>query len=106
MTPDFAACGSEFKANLSLYANYTYIGPAEGIWKNSQPLPLITLAGCEALCGTGNEYNGWQASVGTMLTWVMPVIGLLTKAPFEPNAFRRTCWTTFRWMGSPIVSLA
>jgi hypothetical protein len=61
-TPDFTACGAKFKGNLSLYANYTYTGPAEGIWQNGQAPPLIALAGCEALYGTGNEYYGWAKS--------------------------------------------
>jgi hypothetical protein len=106
MTPKFTAYGIEFTSNLSLYANYTYNGPALGIWKNSQAPPLITLAGCEALCGTGNEYYGWQTSSSTILTWVVPVIGMLNNAPFESNAFQRTRWVTCRWIGSPIVSLA
>ena len=47
-TPNFTQCGIEFTSNLSLYANYTWTGPAEGIWANGQAPPLITLAGCEA----------------------------------------------------------
>jgi hypothetical protein len=105
-SPDFAACGAKFKGNLSLYANYTYTGPAEGIWKNGQPPPLIILAGCEALCGTGNDYYGWATSASTILTWVMPILGMLTKAPFEKKETIRTWWTVCRWLESPIVSLA
>lgn len=105
-TPNFTQCGITFTSNLSLYSNYTWTGPAEGIWANGQAPPLITLAGCEALCGTGSEYYGWSASVTTVLTWVMPVLSMLTKAPFEKKQTVGTWWTICRWLGSPIVCLA
>jgi hypothetical protein len=68
--------------------------------------PIDNLGGLRNLCGAGNEYYGWAASATTILTWVMPVLGMLTKAPFEKKQTIATWWTVCRWLGSPIVSLA
>jgi hypothetical protein len=107
MAPNFDQCGAIFQSNLSLYANYIYNGTVDGTWKDTGDAPaLMTLSGCYALCGTGPEYYTWAAASGTILTWVLPVIGLLVLAPFESNAKKQTLLLMCRYVGSPLASLS
>ncbi|KAI9881549.1 MAG: hypothetical protein M1830_000113 [Pleopsidium flavum] len=107
MAPNFAACGILFENNLEdLYANYSYSGPVSGVLRTGDRPALITLAGCELLCGVGNEYYPWKEASNTITTWILPVIGMLLQAPFESNKFRKTMFALCRWVGSPIVSLS
>ena len=101
---NFTQCYSDFKDNETNVRLYGYRGPLydHSISNNAS---LISLGGCETLCGTGPDYYGWKISSSTITTWVMPVIGLLLQAPFESNAKKRTFLAIVRWLGSPIASL-
>lgn len=105
MGPNFTACAAQFTDNLSLYKNYTYNGTTP---RTNGPNPiLLTLEGCYDLCGTGNSYYEWPQASGTILTWVMPMLAMLVKAPFGAGSpFKKTMFMLFRWIGSPISSLA
>jgi hypothetical protein len=104
--PNFTACAAQFEDNISLYTNYTYTGHVPGIPLGAAP-PLLTLQGCYDLCGAGNEYYPWSKASGTILTWVMPMLAMLVKAPFGAGSpFKKTMFMLFRWIGSPISSLA
>lgn len=101
-------CGLRYMANTSEAAEwrklYAWNGPVLGISKNN--LTQISLQGCLALCGSGNDYYTWTVSSGTITTWILPSIGVLLQAPFESNATQRTFFTLVRWLGSPISSLS
>lgn len=103
---NFTACSAQFLNNLDLYKNYTYTGPVAGISLGQAP-PLLTLEGCYDLCGTGPEYYEWSKASSTILTWIMPMLALLVKAPFGAGSPpKRTFLNTLRWAGSPVASLA
>lgn len=106
MSPNFAECGVVFESNLTLYANYVYNGPVEGTWKDNFGSALMTLEGCYELCGKGPDYYSWPDSSATILTWVLPVIGLIVLAPYESNAKRKTLFLMCRYIGSPLASLS
>jgi hypothetical protein len=88
----------------ALIAWWNYSGHVKIIPPN--PRSQITYEGCVALCGTGNDWYPWSTSSSFITTWVLPVIGTLLQAPFESNAFWRTCKAIYRWIGSPMASLA
>jgi hypothetical protein len=106
MSPNFAECGAIFESNLTLYANYVYTGAVEGTWKDNGQTALMTLEGCYELCGKGPDYYSWPDSSATILTWVLPVIGLVVLAPYEGNAKRKTFLLMCRYIGSPLASLS
>jgi hypothetical protein len=108
MSPNFTACGLLFVPHSStLYRNYSYLGPVHGAIDPTHRPALITLRGCESLCGLGAQAYEWSAASNTITTWVLPVIGgLLLQAPFESNRFWRTVFAISRWVGSPIASLS
>ena len=107
--PNFTACAAYFNNNVTqdVLDKYTYNGTVYGILRDtSLPSALITLDGCRAICGTGNDYYPWATASATISTWVLPLIGLLLQAPYESNAFFRTLYAMARWVGSPIASLS
>ena len=115
MPVNFTLCGDKFMgrgifANSTVsYANYASNGTVRGMFESldgSERPPLITLEGCRALCGITPEYYDWSQASATILTWILPVIGLLLQAPFESNAFWKTLFALARWTGSPIASLS
>ena len=82
MRLDLTACALKFEnyTNHS-YTNYTYNGPIRGILKNVNPRPpLITVQGCNHLCGSGSDYYSWTDVSTTITTWVR------TNAAPEKNA--------------------
>lgn len=66
----------------------------------------MTLEGCYELCGKGPDYYSWPDSSETILTWVLPVIGLIVTAPYEGNAKLKTLLLICRYIGSPLASLS
>ena len=106
--PNFRQCGDTFmnEGNGS-FSEYIYTGAVYGIFEPTASRPkLITLEGCEVLCGTGPEYYPWADVSATISTWVLPIIGLMLQAPFESNSLLRTLFAIARWIGSPIASLS
>lgn len=101
---NFTDCANRFRNNQTAIHLYAYHGKTHGIDPN--PNEQITLEGCLALCGTGNQWYPWPQSSSTITTWVLPVIGMLLQAPFESNAFSRTVLAISRWVGSPMASLS
>jgi hypothetical protein len=101
---NFTQCAITYINNTELIAKYGWTGPVKGIKKN--PLSQITYAGCEAVCGTGNDYYPWSQSSNTITTWILPIIGMLLQAPFESNAFWKSMYAIARWFGSPMCSLS
>jgi len=81
-----------------------------GFWSNDTGLPgpqqVITLDGCEKLCGLGADTYDWMSIANTITTWVFPIIGILLQAPFESNNAKGTLIALLRWLGSPISSLS
>ncbi|MCJ1422747.1 hypothetical protein MMC29_000627 [Sticta canariensis] len=65
---------------------------------------ILSVEGCQKLCGSGTQYYPWGQIAGTITTWVLPIIGLLLQAPYESNEFRKTLYALVRWLGSPIAS--
>ena len=108
MRPNFTQCGDDFLAHAhDIYSDYLYQGRVQGILADHGIRPdLITLKGCESLCGTGREYYVWRHSRDTITTWVLPAIGLLIQAPWETNKFIPTVRALGRWVGSPIATLS
>ena len=108
MSPNFTQCGQEFLAHAhDSYSHYLYHGKVQGILAQDGVRPdLITLKGCEELCGKGSQYYPWKEASSTITTWVLPVVGLLIQAPFETNKFLKTCSALARWVGSPIATLS
>jgi hypothetical protein len=106
MSPNFTECGATFESNLSLYANYVYTGPVDGTWQDSGGSALMTLQGCYEFCGTGPDYYTWPDASATILTWVLPVVGLIVLAPYESNAKRKTLLLICRYIGSPLAALS
>ena len=108
MRPNFTQCGQEFLAHAhDKYSQHLYHGKVQGILAGDGVRPdLITVHGCEILCGKGSEYYPWKDASNTITTWVLPILGLLIQAPFETNKFLRTCSALARWMGSPIATLS
>lgn len=107
--PNFTECAIEFLSDTVKYSNYTYTGRIDTFFTtyNSTEKPsLISLTGCEDLCGTGSDYYDWSQVSGTISTWGMPLIGLILQAPFDSNEFRKTMLALARWIGSPIVALS
>jgi hypothetical protein len=101
---NFDQCAKLYINNTELIARYGWTGPVKGIQKN--PESQITYKGCEAVCGTGNQWYPWSQSSSTITTWILPIIGMLLQAPFESNAFWRTMLALARWVGSPMSSLS
>lgn len=101
---NFAQCGQRYMNDPALIARWNYTGPVLLIDPN--PNTQITLEGCFALCGRGNDWYPWSTASQTITTWVLPLIGTLLQAPFESNAFWRTVKAISRWLGSPMVSLS
>jgi hypothetical protein len=108
MSPNFTECGILFTANsATLYRNYSYTGRVYGSIDPTHRPALITLSGCEHLCGEGSQPYPWSAAANTITTWVLPVMGgLLLQAPFESNRFWRTVFAMARWIGSPIAAIS
>lgn len=100
MRPDLEACGRNFTSCYrTTCSDLVYHGPVQGILSSSDSPPLMTNAGCKALCGTGNQYYPWKESSATITTWILPVLGLILQLPFESNACWRTLWALARWGG-------
>lgn len=100
MAPNFTACGEAFMAcHNTTCSEFVYHGPLRGVFASGNRPPLITDAGCKALCGTGNEYYAWTESRATITTWILPVLGLMVQLPYESNALRDTMWSLARWGG-------
>lgn len=88
--PNFTQCAIDFLTNDTNIGLYSYNGPTRGIAANFST--QITYHGCVALCGSGSEYYNWYSVSNTMLTWVLPILGIILQAPFEPHAI----WSTVR----------
>lgn len=88
--PNFTQCAVDFLTNKTNIERYAYHGPVRGIVANSST--QITYDGCLALCGSGSAYYDWYAVSNTILTWVLPVLGIILQAPYEPHAV----WSTVR----------
>ena len=101
---NFTQCYLDYKGNETSMRLYSYHGPISDhtVPKNAS---LMSIRGCEILCGSSPDYYGWKISANAINTWIMPMIGLLLQAPFESNAARRTFLAIVRWLGSPIASL-
>lgn len=57
---DFAACGADFlNGSSTIYAKYVYNGTVGGILADASHPAIITLEGCQELCGTGVDYYRW-----------------------------------------------
>lgn len=113
--PDLHKCGEEFigatrdpSLNLWNLTQYRYNGSVYGPLSNTNGgnHPIITLAGCRKICGTGSDYYDWKDSSATITTWVLPVVGLLLQAPYESNEFWKTLRALARWLGSPVASMS
>ena len=84
-----------------------YNGPVKGLPEQSADRPpLITLAGCNDLCGTGSEYYAWKAISQTITTWALPALGLVLSLPYESNVFWPTMAAMVRWIGNPVATLS
>lgn len=101
---NFTECAARYLHNATARDLYAWHGKVISIEPNETT--QITLAGCKAFCGKGVEYYKWDQASSTITTWVLPVIGILLQAPFESNAFWKTCLAIVRWVGSPIVTLS
>lgn len=101
---NFTDCSIRYLSNTTAQKLYEWTGNVISIDKNETT--QITTAGCNAFCGTGPDYYDWGQASSTITTWVLPVIGILLQAPFESNAWWRTCLAIVRWCGSPIVTLS
>lgn len=101
---NFTRCAIDYIGNQSLADQWAWTGPVYGITVNRTS--QISVQGCRAVCGGGNDYYPWSEASNTITTWVLPILGVLLQAPFESNAFWRTMFTTARWVGSPMVSLS
>ena len=108
MSPNFTACGAHYLNNSALYPQWAYTGSFRGLpgEKGINRPPLITVEGCNSLCGSSSEYYSWKAISQTITTWVLPGIGLLLQLPFESNAFWRTIGALVRWSGNPIAAFS
>lgn len=115
--PNFSNCSETFiraiqnpSLNLWEFTQFRYNGSVNNgrLSKidNSTPRSIITLDGCQHICGTGSDYYKWKDSSATITTWVLPVMGLLLQAPYESNEFWRTLRALARWLGNPIASLS
>ena len=101
---DFKNCQEQFKHNQTNIDLFGYTGSTYG--RTIKPgTPLMSVGGCEILCGSDSQYKSWKESTTTISTWVLPMIGLILQAPFESNAKRRTFFATIRWLGSPVAAL-
>lgn len=104
---NFTQCYATFVQGMnSTYAPYVYHGHVYGAISKTNTPPLITYAGCKALCGTSPQYYDWATSSGTITTWVLPLLGLILQAPFASNESLNTFFAFARWIGSPISSIA
>lgn len=105
---NITACGNYYMSNApnntTLVDQWGWRGHVIGLKNN--PLTQVSRAGCDALCGTGNDYYDWAQASQTITTWILPVIGVILQAPFESNAFMRTMLALTRWIGSPMASLS
>ncbi|KAI9684405.1 MAG: hypothetical protein M1829_002215 [Trizodia sp. TS-e1964] len=102
----FDSCMHQFEDNSTNLLQYSYHGPVSSITEEDGSPSLITLQGCQALCGTGVNFYHWSSSSSTITTWVLPILGLLLQAPFESNQALNTLFAISRWLGSPIASLS
>ncbi|KAF2430317.1 hypothetical protein EJ08DRAFT_612725 [Tothia fuscella] len=100
----FDECRKTFVNNTELIEKWGWTGPVKGILKN--PNSQITFRGCQAVCGTENNWYPWKQSSATITTWLLPIVGIILQAPFESNAFWRTMLALARWVGSPMSSLS
>lgn len=101
---NFTQCANDYLHNKTAQDLYFWNGTVVFIPKNNGT--QITRAGCNAFCGSGPDYYEWSQASGTITTWILPVLGILLQAPFESNAFWKTCRAIVRWCGSPIVTLS
>ena len=85
---NFTKCAHEFLDHPQQYVQYRYNGSVWLIERNASA--LITSGGCEELCGSGSDFYQWPQIASNILTWILPVIGVLLQAPWESNAFWRT----------------
>lgn len=88
VSPNFTQCAFDFLTNETNQLLYAYHGPTRGISPNAST--QISYSGCLALCGTGSQYYDWFSISNTILTWVLPILGVILQAPFEPHAI----WST------------
>lgn len=91
MSPNFTQCIASYLGNQTAIDLYGYHGPTQIV--ANDPTTQITYQGCLALCGTGPEYYDWDFISETILTWVLPALGVILLAPFEANEF----WGTVRF---------
>lgn len=112
---DLDKCGEEFiratrdpSLNLWNLTQFRYNGSVFGPLSNVNDgiHPIITLAGCRKICGTGSDYYDWKDSSATITTWVLPVVGLLLQAPYESNELWKTLRALARWLGNPVASMS
>ena len=101
---DFASCRAKFEDNAQNQALYTYTGPVWG--GRTENGSYITVAGCEALCSASPQLYTWKDAAETIATWIMPTLGVLVGAPFEPNQTWETVKLLCRWLGSPFICLS
>ena len=106
MRPNFDTCGARFTASNLSFPEYTYNGSLPAIFNHPGRPKLITYEGCKHLCGPGIAYYPWTNSSQTITTWVLPIVGVLVQAPYESHAFIKTLFALFRWVGSPMATLA
>jgi hypothetical protein len=105
MAPNFDACAADFAANISIYSAYIWRGPISTLTGDRKD--LMTLEGCYAICGYGNDYYPWSQASDTILTWIMPMLSLLVTAPFTAaSGWKSVSMNILRWAGSPISSLS
>lgn len=105
---NFTQCAIDFKNNQTNGFLYAYRGPVDldGSRNFSGGSAVISLPGCQKLCGTGSDWYDWTNMAATITTWLLPAIGLIVQAPYESNATRKTFLALVRWIGSPIASLS
>lgn len=101
---NFTSCTARFLNDPSLLAQYTYHGTPRNADAGGAH-HLMSLAGCQELCGAGPEIYPWSRSAGTILTWVLPMVIMFLMAPFESNQVRNSLVAAVRWIGSPFISM-
>ena len=71
-----------------LQANDTAIKLDPSLWIDPNPAnPILTLYGCEQLCGSG---TGWNSDSGSRLvTWLLPIILLISNMQLQPIGVQR-----------------
>ncbi|KAF2220966.1 hypothetical protein BDZ85DRAFT_22322, partial [Elsinoe ampelina] len=104
MTVNFTSCYQTFQAGIDAddprISSYVYAAPVARAGRS-----FITYTGCQELCGSGPERYDFQLTSDQILTWILPIIAVISQAPFESNKAGRNVLVLFRWLGSPLMSL-